>query len=735
MRTRLLLPLLLASLAPAQSVLIRVQQDDNIGQIANGGTITVNASGLNQPRTLTVTITYTGATSISFTQAPKLLGSSQFSVTSPPSAAALAPNQSLSMELRYLATSNLPAQAQLDLPFQEASIQITPTPDNPSPTPIPPRPGLIVLGLSGTFPDYALNYGLAIDGNIVNLPAGGTLPFIDTIVNNSLIATMVLVNRGSGAGQILSASTTGEAFSLVSLPLIPATLPSGSNLQFQLRYRPRQAGTDSGTLTLRFEGGATYTVNLRGRGVASYLSYELLPPEGNAQPISPNQVVSLPATPVGERITVFVRIRNTSSLDIAINAIAIAGNGFQLADLPFLPLTLPPGDVQLFSILYTPAQAGRQTGRLRVGSDSFDIIGDGLGPLLSYSYRSPAAIAPVQPLGTVFLPSTQVGQSSTVEFALRNNGTAPAQIISAAIVADGRSPFALTGLPALPAAIAPNASLTFTVRFSPLTSGLASASLRIGSEAFTLSGLGNQPEPLPDYTIQGPSTVQAFEQPSLGLTLATPYSLNLTGTLTLSVESDSFASDPSVLFVSGGRVANFTIPAGSTRAVFSNGTTDLKFQTGSVAGTIFVTPAFAAAGGLNLTPDTPKQYRTVLAPAAPRIAGLSIDARTATGFTLQAVGLTTTRTVTKITVTVKGKPGFNFTGGEFTRDLTANSFLWFNSQAATAFGGQLVVQFPITLASSDTSTSAVPPIQTIESITVTLTNERGTSNAVTTLFP
>ena len=208
MRPRLLLPLLLASLAPAQSVLIRVQQDDSIGQIANGGSITVNATGVNQPRTLIVTITYTGATSISFPQAPKLLGASNFSVISPPSAVALGPNQSLSMQLRYLPTSSQPAQAQLDLPLQETSIQTIPTPGNPAPTPVPPRPGLIVLGLNGTVPDYALNYGLALDGNIVNLPAGGTLPFIDTIVNNSLVATMVLVNRGSGAGQCESCSAT-----------------------------------------------------------------------------------------------------------------------------------------------------------------------------------------------------------------------------------------------------------------------------------------------------------------------------------------------------------------------------------------------------------------------------------------------------------------------------------------------------------------------------------------------
>ena len=88
MRTCLLLPVFLAFLAPAQSVLIRVQQNNSISQVANGSSIIVNATGVNQPRTLTVTITYTGTTSISFPQAPKILGAADFSITDPPSAVA-----------------------------------------------------------------------------------------------------------------------------------------------------------------------------------------------------------------------------------------------------------------------------------------------------------------------------------------------------------------------------------------------------------------------------------------------------------------------------------------------------------------------------------------------------------------------------------------------------------------------------------------------------------------------
>ncbi|HEU0121270.1 MAG TPA: choice-of-anchor D domain-containing protein [Bryobacteraceae bacterium] len=727
MKTPLTLSLLFAVLAPAQSFLIRVQQDNEISQVANGGSVTVNAAGANQPRNLNVIITYTGTGNIRFQGAPTILGSTDFTITSPPSASSLSPNQSLVMELRYLPLSGRQAKAELDLAFQETNGSTGSS--DPSIT-----SGLLVLGLTGTAPEFALNYGFAADGNVVNVPPGGTLAFAETATTTTSLATIILANRGSGSGHVLSASVTGEAFSLLSLPLLPATLQAAERLQFQLRYRPMQPGTDVGTLTLAFENGASYTVNLKGIGTASLLSFDLLPPEGAVQPMSPNAAVVIPATPVGEKTTVFIRMRNNTSQDIPVGAIAISGNGYQLADLPFLPLVSSPGSVQVFSIIFTPARGGVQSGRLLIGTTAFNLSGTGIGPLLSYSYRSISGTVSVQPLSTIELPSTPIGQTSTAAFTIRNSGTAPAPIASIFIAADGRSPFTIMNGPALPAAIAPDSSLTITIGFAPLTAGAVTASLRIGSDAFTLSGVSNQLQPLPDYTITGPDTVNAFEQPTLSLTIAEPYPVDLTGSLTLSTESDRFTNDPSVLFVTGGKAATFTIPAGTTKAVFSNNATGIRFQTGSVAGMIVATPSFAA-GGAALTPPSPKQYRASLAASAPVISSLSIDSKTGSSFTLQAVGFTTTRSLSKLTVSVKGKSGYNFSGTEFTIDLSGNSYLWFNASSSSAFGGQFILQLPVTLSTSDNSSSATPPVQAIETITATLSNDRGTSSSATVVFP
>lgn len=725
------LPLLLAAaLAPLEAqVLIRVQQGNNITPVANGAAVMLASTGVGAAVTAQVTLTYIGNTSITFSSDPKLLGSPDFSIaTAPPSGATLAPNQSLSFEVRYLPSSGLLSQAALDYAF----LQAPPPPVEGQPSQSS-APGIIVIGLNGTAPEYSLAYTSELDLNTVVVAPGGTFQFIDTVLNSATNVPMALVNRGAGTGQIVSVATTGSAFSLASLPFLPSLVPANAAYQFQLRYQPRQAGGDAGTLTITFEGGATYRIGLQGRGIVSYLTYDILNLEGGSTPVAPNQAIPLPGTPVGDSTTVFFRFRNETPLDLTIPTITIAGASFAVQDLPALPVAMPPGDSQLFSLVFRPTAPGRQTGTLRIGSEVFFLTGEGIGPLLTYSYRSPAGTTPVQPLGNVVFPGSQVGGSSTVDFVIRNTGSAPAPIVSIGIVSSGATVFAIEGLPALPASIAPSSSLSFTVRFSPLNTTFATASLRVNNDAFQLGGIGAEAQPLPSYTIEGPTAIQPFQQPSIGLTLASPYNVAVTGTLTLTTETDTGVGDPSVQFSTGGRVVTFSIPAGATRAVFPNGSNQLKFQTGSVAGTIVFTPAFATEDGLNLTPENPWTLRSVLPAAAPQLSGVGVDNRTATGFTLSMVGYTTTRSLTKAMISFKGKPGFNFPRTEFEMDLTSASFVWFNSQNSVQYGGQFLMQIPFNLTNSDTSENAIPPVQAIESVTVTISNGVGTSTQQTAL--
>jgi hypothetical protein len=88
---------------------------------------------------------------------------------------------------------------------------------------------------------------------------------------------------------------------------------------------------------------------------------------------------------------------------------------------------------------------------------------------------------------------------------------------------------------------------------------------------------------LPAVKITGlPDSPPPATQPALGIGLDAPYALDITGHATLTFAPDSAADDPAVQFTSGGRSADFQIPAGSTQAVFGSST--LGVQTGTVAG-------------------------------------------------------------------------------------------------------------------------------------------------------
>ena len=719
-RLPLFLVFLVSMVAARAQILLRVQQGNNISPVGNGGTVGVNAKAVGQSETLSLTIIYTGAGQLTFPQAPEMLGSQDFSITSPSIAgAALGPYQNLSIGLRYLPSSSQLALAELDLRFTENTTSGTTTTSTP---------GLIVVDFAGTAPEYALSYALPIDNNYVPVASGGGITVPDTVLNSVTTVTLVFTNRGSGQGNIETMATTGGAFSLASTPLLPVQLAASSGVQFQLRYRPTQTSGDSGTLTVTLGGGQSYLVQLTGRGIASLLGYEMLAPGAPTQALTPGQPIQLPATAVGTTDSVFIRMHNPNSADVTLNTIAVSGSSFQVSNTPFLPLVMHPGDVETFTLDFTPTKPGPLSGRLLVGSDTFDLEGNGLG--LRYTYSGPAGTGTIGPQGTLVFPNVAVGQSASLDFTIQNVGTESASIVSLGIASGSPAAFALVHPPALPATLPGSGSLKFTVRFAPLTTGFATASLRINTDSVSLTGNGDAAVPLPDYTLQGPATVQPLDQPAVGLTLASPYPLNLVGTLTIT--TDASVTDPAVQFASGGRVANFTIPAGTTQAIFANGTPSLRFQAGTTAGTITLTPAFATESSLTLVPATLRTLQATMAASAPQVSAATLVSRTTTGFTLQALAITNTRTLTKADVTFKARAGFSLAQNAFSFDLSEPAASWFSSQLSASFGGQFVVQLPFTLTTGNTSEDATAAI---ESVTMTLNNEKGASSSVTVAVP
>lgn len=708
---RILLTLaVLAPAATAQATLpfnIRVQQGTNVLSLGDGGAFTIPADAVGVAASASITITYRG-TATATINSVELTGSSDFQLSGLPDLpATLGVNQSVSATLRYQAGSSARATSRLVFNFVERGIA-----------------SAFTLNPAGTAPEFAFSY-IPQGGNATPILAAGTMAFPVTLLDATSTTVVVLTNRGSGAGLVNNITATGAAFQLSGLPL-PATLVDGGrDLRFNVVFTPRALDISTGTLTVDlFDRRVAF--NLNGAGSGPVYAYEALQ-DSSVTAILPNQAISLPDVVVGEKSSVVVRVRNTGNADGVVTTIGVQGAAFTLSDLPFLPLTLTPGAAATLTITFTPAQPGRVTGRLRVGNDSFDVSSTGLGATLTYSYAIGSTATTVANNGSVIFTPIPVGRPSSVRFSINNTGTAASSVGSISVVGTGTI-FALSELPSLPASIPAGGTVQFTVTFSPTAVGAASATLRVDTQTFTLNGTGNQPAPLPEYRFEGASGSQEpQQQPAVGLTLAASYPLALTGTLTLAFNSDVFANDTAVQFSTGGRTIAFTVPANTTRAIFPNNQTQIRLQTGTVAGTITLTPSFVTDGGINLTPSTPPSLNLTVAQSAPRLLSVQVSTKSATGITLLVTGFATGRSITQMEFQFTPVSGENVPTTRLTLPVEPTFVAWYQGTPSQQFGSLFTATVPFTVQGA--VSNVTNPSDTLQTVAVTLTNRQGTSAA------
>ena len=601
----------------------------------------------------------------------------------------------------------------------------------PGPNPPAVLTGSIVINFQGTLSDFRVAYVIQTTGNAIPLTDGGTLLFPSTPANTTVVATVALYNRGSAGVNVNSVALTnaGTEFQLLGLPLLPGTLAANSQVQFILQFSPKQSGTYSATLKIE-AAGKTFTVLVQAASTGPAFKYELIDGE-NAAPLDPNVPFALPDTPLGDTRSFVVRVRNTGDGDGQITAINILGQGFQLADLPFLPVKLAPGSSLFFTVSFVPVVPGRVIGRLRIGDDTFELSASGIGPKLVFSYSIGSASVTVVPGGTVNFPPSAVGQKQLLDFTIGNTGSTDAVIISIATTSSGE--FSVSNRPPLPLSLAPNSQASFRISFGPYNPGLIASTLRIDSYVFNLSGFASAPPSLPGYRFDGASGVQEpSQQVSAGLTLNAPYPSAISGALTLSFNAQQYATDPAVQFANGGRTVSFTIPANTTRALFPNNATGIRLQTGTVAGDIVLTPSFTTGNGYNLTPDNPPCDTITIPSRPPVLLSLDLTAQSAAGLTLVANGYATTRNLARVDIEFQPRPGVTLANAKLSVDVSAQSTLWYRSSTSQGYGGLFTITLPI-------SAQGVPSLSSllnsIQSVSMTASNELGTSSPVRVTLP
>jgi len=695
---------------------IQVQNGSTAEVVGNGANINVAASGVGQAQPVTVGVTYTGGATASLS-AGQLFGSSAFSVGSG-GAATLTSGEATSFLVVYLPSSGAVASASLSIPYTQT---VGTSSSN----------GTISLSFTGTSPNFVLGYAILPGGNEVPLSDGGTLTFPPTVVGTSTTAAFAIENTGSAPGVLKSFALTGAVFQTTGLPLFPVTINNGQTLQISIVYTPAAIAADSGVLQLTL-GGQTVNITLSGTGISSQLNFQFT--QGTqVLPVNQNQV-SLTPTPVGVTTSVSVTATNNGNATAAINTISLTGNGFQLVNPPPVPQTLLPGGSINLTFNFTPAQAGIINGSLTVGASTVTIVAKGLGPLYQYSYTTGSSTNAVSPNGSLFFATAELGQSSSTTFTVTNAGTA-AGVISGIYIGEANSPFAITGLPPLPLTIGINQTATFGITFTPTSVASVSGTLHLDGTVFQLTGAGGTPPAFPSFSITGPQgTLGPLQQPAITLNLASPYPLAVTGTLTMTVAPDGFSADPAIQFATSGKTVAFSIPANTTAAVFANGSTSIRLQTGSTSGTITLIATFQTSSGVPLTTPASQSLQLVVPATAPLLIGAQISAQSVTGLTLAISGVSNSQTLAQLAFSFMAASGYNLTGASVTVPVGSVASAWFESAAAQTFGGQFVVTIPFTFSNGNSNPTATLS-NAAASVSITATNAQGTSAPLVVPLP
>jgi hypothetical protein len=213
------------------------------------------------------------------------------------------------------------------------------------------------------------------------------------------------------------------------------------------------------------------------------------------------------------------------------------------------------------------------------------------------------------------------------------------------------------------------------------------------------------------------------QQLPVGVSLSVAYPIPLVGQMDLVFQPDAVNSsdDPAIQFLTGGRSAQFNIPANTLNGIFSSA--QMALQTGTVAGTITLNVKLTV-NGIDQTPSPPPSVYIRIPRSPPTIRSVSL-VRGAGGFEVRITGFAPNREVTQATYQFTAASGQPLQTSALTVRVDNVAGSWYQSADSIAFGSQFTLVQPFTIQGT---------IAAIASVTSVLTNSEGDSKPVSTNF-
>ena len=401
-------------------------------------------------KTMTVSATNSGTKAVTVNSAA--MSSKYFSLSAPSLPVVVGPGQSTTLSVKFTPNS---------AGTFSGTVSVSSDAANAVPS----------LSVSGT--------GLS-DGQLVLNPSSED--FGSVTVGSKRTQSVTLTNTGQTSVNISQASISGTGYQLSGITT-PLTLDASQSTTLTVSFVPQSTGSSDGSLAITSDGAnATLTMALTGTGI----------PVGalGSNPTS----LSFGSVTTGNNKTLAESVTNTGSSSITISQAAISGAGFSLSGIT-APLTLGAGQSANFSVSFAPKSSGSVSGSVTLSSSASN-------PTLTIPLSGTGAVAAgqltVSP-GTLAVGSVVVGSSKSGTGSLTANGAS----VTVTAATTNNSVFSIGGL-SLPVTIPAGQSASFTITFSPKTSGAVSSTLTVTSSAQpststeTLTGTGT---PAPSHSV------------------------------------------------------------------------------------------------------------------------------------------------------------------------------------------------------------------------------------------
>jgi len=346
-------------------------------------------------------------------------------------------------------------------------------------------------------------------------PASLTFPS-QTVKTTSTPALVTLSNTGSAALTLTSIGISGaNAAEFAQTNTCGSTLAAGATCSVNVTFTPAATGARSAQLQITDNAtGSPQSITLSGSGTAAPTPIETISP---ASLTFPSQTVQTTSSAMP------VTLSNTGSAALTLTSIGISGaNAAEFAQTNTCGTTLAAGANCLVNVSFTPAAAGARSAQLQITDNAagspHTVILTGTGVLI------PAPAVTLTPASLSF-GNQSVGLASPASpVVVTNTGNSALTIGSIAVSGANAPDFAQTNT--CTAAIAPAASCSISVVFTPAMSGPRSAQIIITDNAsgsprqIPLSGTGASVT-APDFSISAaPQSATLAAGQSKGFTLS-----------------------------------------------------------------------------------------------------------------------------------------------------------------------------------------------------------------------